>query len=80
MQEQEKLQTVVKGKVTTSCTEDGCWLNLENSGKEILVDWDHRFNIPLDMGGRIAIVNGYAYYDSTETGKQLAFKATGLYL
>ena len=80
MQGQTKLETVVKGKVTASCKDDGCWLNLENGSKEILVDWDHRFNIPLDMGDRMAIVNGYAYYDSTNTGMQLAFKATGLYL
>jgi len=79
MQDQQQYAAVVSGNVTESCQAEGCWLNLKNPGSnDIYVDWDHQFNLPKNLEGKKAFANGYAYYDSTQQGSPLAFKATGV--
>lgn len=81
MQGQNKVEGVIKGQVTESCQDDGCWLNLENPGStDVFVDWDHQFNLPTDISGKIIIAKGYAYYDTTKKEHPLAFKASGVHL
>jgi hypothetical protein len=81
VEDQGTIDVVVKGKVTSSCKDDGCWLNLENpDGKEIYVEWDEKFHLPLDISGKTVIVNGYAYIDSSQAGNPVAFKASGVKL
>ncbi len=66
MQGQTKMDAVVKGKVTSVCKAEGCWMNLENTaGDDVFVDWNHDFNVPINCENKTAIINGYAFYDTT---------------
>ena len=81
MQGQSTVDAVVAGKISSSCQDDGCWLELQNeNGSAIHVDWDEKFHLPTDISGKTAILHGYAFTDSSETGKPIAFKADGLKL
>src|SRR5882672_8639709 len=77
VEDQDTIDVVVKGKVSSSCGDDGCWLDLENSGgKEIHVEWDEKFHLPLDISGKTVVLNGYGYIDSSAEGNPVAFKAS----
>ncbi|MBX7109181.1 MAG: DUF4920 domain-containing protein [Chitinophagales bacterium] len=81
MEGQQKVEAVVKGEITESCQAEGCWLNLKNdNGAAVFVDWDRQFNIPKEVEGRQAIAKGFAYIDSTQSPKVIAFKASGVFL
>ena len=78
---QSKVDAIVTGKISSSCQDDGCWLELQNeNGSPIHVDWDEKFHLPTDITGKTAILHGYAFIDSLGNGKPIAFKATGLKL
>lgn len=81
MQSGEQKTVTVKGIISSSCQDDGCWLNLTNpGGKEIYVDWDEKFHLPLDISGKSVFIHGEAYVDTTTEGHALAFKASGVHL
>lgn len=79
MQGQTKVEAVVSGKISSSCQGEGCWLQLQNDeGPPIHVDWDEKFHLPKNIAGQTAVLKGYAFVDSTENGRTLGFKATGI--
>lgn len=81
MQGQSTVDAVVSGKISSSCQDDGCWLELQNNaGPPIHVDWDEKFHLPKDLAGKTAVMTGYAFSDSTEKGIAIGFKATGIKL
>lgn len=81
MQGQNRVDAVIAGTITESCQSEGCWLNLKNNaGDDLFVDWDHQFNTPFKLTGKRAIARGYAYIDSSNAVKVIAFKATGVFL
>ena len=81
MEGQDRMEAVIYGTIQKSCQSEGCWLNLANeSGNSVFVDWDQKFNTPLDITGRHAIAAGYAYIDTTEAKHAIAFKATAVHL
>jgi hypothetical protein len=81
MQGQSTAAAVVSGKISSSCQDDGCWLELQNDeGSPIHVAWDEKFHLPTDIAGKKAIMNGYAFIDSTDKGIAVGFKATGVKL
>lgn len=71
----------IKGIISSSCQDDGCWLNLANpGGDEVYVDWDEKFHLPLDISGKKVLIHGEAYIDSSAEGKPVAIKASGVRL
>jgi len=81
MKDQSIADAVVSGKISSSCHDDGCWLELQNeNGSPIHVDWDEKFHLPTDIAGKTAVMSGYAFLDSTEKGIAIGFKATGIKL
>jgi hypothetical protein len=81
MEGQNRLETVISGTIQKSCQSEGCWLILVNeSNNAVFVDWDHKFNTPFDISGRRAFAIGYAYIDTTDGKRDVAFKATAVHL
>ena len=79
MEGKNMVNTTVKGTITASCQDDGCWLELSSiKGEPVHVDWDEKFHLPTDVEGKNVIVNGYAFRDSTKNGTPVVFKATGV--
>jgi len=81
IENQKQVSVIVTGTISSSCQDDGCWLNLENpDGGEVYVEWDEKFHLPLDISGKTVMMNGYAYIDSSKEGNPIAIKASGVKL
>ncbi|MBI3450681.1 MAG: DUF4920 domain-containing protein [Acidobacteria bacterium] len=53
-------QVAVQGSVAQVCQEMGCWFEVEEGGKRLMIDLQmgRRFTIPKDAGGLVARVEG----------------------
>lgn len=62
--------TKVEGKVSEICKSSGCWLKVATEdGKEIFVDTDHKFFVPIDIIGKSIIAEGNAYKSITSVAE-----------
>ncbi len=57
----------VEGKVTDVCQAKGCWMQLDKGdGSTMRVTFkDYGFFVPKDCGGKMAVILGHAYMDTT---------------
>ena len=57
----------VTGTVNSICQKKGCWMRLDaGKGEEIMVRFkDYEFFVPKGDTGKIAIIEGRAFYDTT---------------
>jgi Domain of unknown function (DUF4920) len=57
----------VEGKVNEVCQAKGCWMNLQKAdGTGMRVTFkDYAFFVPKDCGGKMAVIQGHAYMDTT---------------
>jgi hypothetical protein len=57
----------VEGEVLACCQAKGCWMtmSLDESTEMRIRFKDYGFFVPLDAGGKIAVIEGNAYYDTT---------------
>jgi hypothetical protein len=67
----------VEGTVVSVCQQAGCWLTLENpAGEPIRVhvpkddDGEYLWTLPMDLGPRMAIVEGTAFADTLSVDEQ----------
>lgn len=70
MQEQDSIQTKVRGTVEAVCQTKGCWMNLTvgegEEKQELFVQFkDYGFFMPKDIAGREVIMEGLAYRSIT---------------
>ncbi len=66
--EEGKIQSTVKGKVSSVCQVKGCWMTMVADGKEeeLFVKFkDYGFFMPLDLAGQEVIMHGEAYKEIT---------------
>jgi hypothetical protein len=64
----EKIDHIkVTGEVTEVCQAEGCWLAIKKSdGSSMRVTFsDHKFLVPKDIAGKIAVIEGAAYIETT---------------
>src|SRR5690349_2219173 len=61
--------TVISGTINKVCQSEGCWFNYKTRDGELMVDFDHKFNIPKDSKDKIAYSTGYFFYDTTSVEK-----------
>lgn len=62
-----EMDVVVTGSIIDVCKKEGCWLNLDigdNAVMQVRMK-DHKFFVPEDCEGRMAIIKGHAYMDTT---------------
>ncbi|WMX14680.1 DUF4920 domain-containing protein [Aureispira sp. CCB-E] len=58
--------TKVEGEVSEVCKKAGCWLKLATEdGQEIFITTNHEFFVPVDIVGKIVVVDGQAYKSVT---------------
>jgi hypothetical protein len=68
-------KVIIAGKVANVCQAEGCWFNLNlDSNRLLFVDFDHKFTVPKNLGGKDVLVLGTFYHDtiSVEQQKHLA--------
>ena len=62
---------VLSGKVANVCQAEGCWFNLNlDSNRLLFVDFDHKFTVPKNLGGKEVLVQGSFYRDTISVEKQ----------
>jgi hypothetical protein len=63
----DSIQIKLEGTITDVCQKKGCWMALDlGNDKTMRVTFkDYGFFVPKDAGGKTAIVDGYAYVDTT---------------
>ena len=66
MQGKTEMIAKVEGKITECCKKKGCWMNIDRGdGSEMKVTFkDYGFFVPMDCGGKTAIMQGRAYMDT----------------
>lgn len=62
LKEKDSLQLTLSGKIESSCTGSGCWMEVVSAGKELVhvTFKDGKFTIPLDAAGKNAVFTGMA--------------------
>ncbi|MBS3915258.1 MAG: DUF4920 domain-containing protein [Bacteroidetes bacterium] len=60
---------IVKGEISQVCQTEGCWFYYKSTGENLMVDFDHKFEIPKNSAGKKAYANGYFYRDTTSVEK-----------
>lgn len=62
----EEKELTVEAKINECCQKKGCWMNVDlGNDEEMRVTFkDYGFFMPLDCGGKTAIMKGIAYYDT----------------
>lgn len=62
---------VISGKVANVCQAEGCWFNLNlDSNRLLFIDFDHKFTVPKNLGGKDVLVQGSFYRDTISVEKQ----------
>ncbi len=62
MEDRNELETKIKGEVTGVCQKKGCWMTMNEDGKELFIKFkDYAYFVPKDISGREAIIEGIAY-------------------
>lgn len=62
MADKSEMETKIKGEVTGVCQKKGCWMTMNEDGKELFIKFkDYAFFVPKDISGREAIIEGVAY-------------------
>jgi hypothetical protein len=61
----------LQGKITAVCQKKGCWMHLDaGNGKMMRVSFkDYAFFVPKNASGKTAVVDGYAYVDTTSVAE-----------
>jgi hypothetical protein len=61
----------LEGKILDVCQRQGCWmaLDLGNNNSMRVTFKDYAFFVPKDCGGKTAVVDGYAYVDTTSVAE-----------
>ncbi len=60
---------IVKGEISAVCQSEGCWFNYKTKDGDVMVDFDHKFTIPKDCKGKMAMAEGSFSYDTTSVEK-----------
>ena len=62
----DTLNVTVKATIEEVCQAKGCWMTLNDEKKEVFVKFkDYAFFVPLDAGGKDAVVRGKIYSEVT---------------
>lgn len=66
VQHGEQKELTVEAKINECCQKKGCWMNVDlGNDEEMRVTFkDYGFFMPLDCGGKTAVMKGIAYYDT----------------
>lgn len=76
MGSQTEMPAKIEGTITECCQKKGCWMNIDKGdGTTMKVTFrDYGFFVPMDAGGRTAVMQGRAYVDtlSVETLRHYA--------
>lgn len=66
VQHGEQKELTVEAKINECCQKKGCWMNVDlGNEEEMRVTFkDYGFFMPLDCGGKTAVMKGIAYYDT----------------
>ncbi|MEM7038766.1 MAG: DUF4920 domain-containing protein [Bacteroidota bacterium] len=61
--EQDSLRMTIKGEIAACCKKKGCWMTMPLAEEqEMFVKFkDYGFFVPLNSGGKTAVVDGWAY-------------------
>ncbi len=67
MEGKDSLDLKLSGKIAEVCIKKGCWMNLVvNDSTNMRVGFkDYAFFMPKDCSGKTAIIEGFAYRDTT---------------
>lgn len=63
----DSVEVKLKGTISEVCQKKGCWMNLDlSNGQTMKVTFkDYAFFVPKDASGKSAIIDGWAYNDTT---------------
>ena len=66
MKNNDNLELVIEGKIESCCQKKGCWMKIDKgNGETMMVTFkDYGFFVPLESGGKTALMKGIAYYDT----------------
>lgn len=66
MKDNDNLELVIEGKIESCCQKKGCWMKIDKgNGETMMVTFkDYGFFVPLESGGKTALMKGIAYYDT----------------
>ena len=71
MKGESKKDIKIKGVVKEVCQEKGCWMtmNLDNGDEMRVTFKDYKIFVPKDLGGKVVVLDGFAYTDTTSIEK-----------
>jgi hypothetical protein len=71
MKEKEEMEVKIKGEVTGVCQKKGCWMTMEEDGKELFIKFkDYGFFVPKTISGRTAVIDGKAFREVVSVDEQ----------
>ncbi len=67
LKNKDSIALKISGKITDVCQKKGCWMMMDiGNGKTMRVTFkDYAFFVPKDAAGKTAVIEGYAYTDTT---------------
>ncbi len=62
----EQKEMIIEAKINECCQKKGCWMNVDlGNEEEMRVTFkDYGFFVPMDCGGKTAVMKGVASYDT----------------
>lgn len=71
MKDKDEMEVKIKGEVTGVCQKKGCWMTMEEDGKELFIKFkDYGFFVPKTISGRTAVIDGKAFREVVSVDEQ----------
>ncbi len=71
LNKKDSIYIKAKGPIKAVCQKKGCWMQMDINEKESMIVRfkDYGFFVPMDASGKEAIIEGFAYVDTTSVAE-----------